>query len=104
MRLWRSKNQELSFQTPYLKSREVSASRSHKDEKSRERCDCSSVCEGAVRREGSRFLRAPCFGLLPGPSRWMACFFFVHQPIPETWSRPPSLDTVRSSEEEKLGL
>lgn len=90
------------LQTLSLKSREVSASRSHKDERSREKCDCSSISEGAVRRTGCLFIRAPCFGLIPRPSRWMARFSFVHQPLPEKWSLPPSLDTVRSSEEEEL--
>lgn len=71
---------------------------------SREKCDCCSSCEGAVRRKGSLFISALCFRLIPRPSRWIASFSFAHHPLPEKWSLPPSLDTVRSSEEENLGL
>lgn len=44
------------------------------------------------------------FVLSPQSSRWMATFSFVHQRRPGTWSLPPRIETVRSSEEEEQGL
>lgn len=53
---------------------------------------------------GSLFVCGPSLHLLPWPSPWVASCFFVRHLLPEKWSLSPSLDTVRSSEEENLGF
>lgn len=55
---WKLSFPELLYPFPQptvaSKSRELSTSRSRGDDKSREKCDCDSICEGAVRRRGVR--------------------------------------------------
>ena len=95
------------FRSPDPKSREVSV----RDPVKTRHLARSAIAAPPVKGRwaggvpgGSLLICALCLRSLPRPSRWMASFSFVHHPLPEKWSLPPSLDTVRSSEEENLGL
>lgn len=63
----------------------------------------AQLAKGRLGGRGSLFVRALSLCLLLRPSPWMAGFSFVGEPLLEKWSLSPSLDTVRSSEE-NLGL
>lgn len=94
----------MSFQTPDLKSREVLV---------RDPVKLRNLARSQLRLHwrrgrwgsmGSLFVCGPSLRFLPWPSPWVASCFFVRHLLPEKWSLSPSLDTVRSSEEESWVL